>query len=835
MASGLKGLLSQAERAARKRSQPVSTVHVLLALCQRTSAGELLSQCGVSEPALLEALASECDEHASLLALVLERAEKSMALLRHEHAHALHVLLALSREPRCAAYRCCERLGARPDRVQAAALALLDAGSGDARSQAGRRAPARAERAVTTASAPRARGIPRSLAAQQHLAVETELKRARDRAQRHTPELSVFENEPKARDASVVEVELLLGTEPASEPHPKRKARAPAGAVVSSEGAAFALDPDRFPMLVSLSRNLCAMAAEGRIDPVLGRDAEIEQVLDVLARRRANNPILVGPPGVGKTAIAEGVALALACGQARGLRGRVLCELSAGALVSGTAVRGALSERLQGLAQEIARAAGQVIVFIDEIHTVVGVEDGADSLASGLKAALARGELPCIGATTEAEYRRIFERDAALARRFTRIDVNEPSPQAALAILRGLAPEYEKHHGVSYEPAALQAAVDMSVRFLHERQLPDKAIGLIDQAAARVRRRDRQRVDLQAIAEVVSERCAVPVERLLMRDGEALLALEAHLERRVVGQGEATAAIAEALRKSAAGLRGSRPLGTFLFLGSTGVGKTEMAKAIAEQVFPGGAMTRLDMSELSEPHALARLIGAPPGYIGYEDSGQLTEAVRGRPYQLVLLDEIEKAHRDVLLALLPLLDEGRLSDSRGRTVDFTNTVVVMTSNLGADAETSRARLGFGDERAEAPSARQRALSLARQALPPELWNRIDEPLYFVALDRVAVARIAERMAAEVTALMLREHGVSITVEPTAIEALIEAGGYDPALGARPMRRTIGRLLEAKLARAILAREFAHGDAVVVRGLGDQILLDRAQPPADAAE
>jgi ATP-dependent Clp protease ATP-binding subunit ClpC len=826
MASGLKGLLSQAERAARKRSQPVSTAHVLLALYQRTSAGALLSQCGVSEPALLEALASDCDEHASLLAFVLERAKKSAALLRDEHAHALHLLVALSREPRSAAYRCCERLGARPDRVQTAALALLDAGSGDARNRGGRRLLARTERTtVAAASTPRPRGAQRSLAAQQHLAVETELKRARDRAQRHTPESSVVEHEPQSRAATVAESASLA----------REKGRMPASAVALDASAAFALDADRFPLLVALSRNLCAMAAEGRIDPVLGRDAEIEQVLDVLARRRANNPILVGPPGVGKTAIAEGVALALARGQARGLRGRVLCELSAGALVSGTAVRGALSERLQGLAQEIARADGQVIVFIDEIHAVVGVEDGADSLASGLKAALARGELPCIGATTEAEYRRIFERDAALARRFTRIDVSEPSPQAALAILRGLAPEYEKHHGVSYAPAALEAAVDMSVRFLSERQLPDKAIGLIDQAAARVRRRDRQRVDLQAIAEVVSERCAVPVERLLMQDGEALLALEAHLERRVVGQREATAAIAEALRKSAAGLRGSRPLGTFLFLGSTGVGKTEMAKAIAEQLFPGSALTRLDMSELSEPHAVARLIGAPPGYIGHEDGGQLTEAVRGRPYQLVLLDEIEKAHRDVLLALLPLLDEGRLCDCRGRTVDFTNTVVVMTSNLGADAEATRARVGFGGERTAAPSARQRALSLARQALPPELWNRIDEPLYFVTLDRAAIARIAERMVAEVAALMLREHGVRITVEPTTIDALIEAGGYDPVLGARPMRRTIGRLLEAKLARAILAREFTHGDAVVVRGLGDQILLDRAQPPADAAE
>jgi ATP-dependent Clp protease ATP-binding subunit ClpC len=329
----------------------------------------------------------------------------------------------------------------------------------------------------------------------------------------------------------------------------------------------------------------------------------------------------------------------------------------------------------------------------------------------------------------------------------------------------------------------------------------------------------------------------VPLQRLLMRDADALLALETHLAQRIVGQDAAIAAVSDALRKGAVGFRGKRPLGTFLFLGSTGVGKTEMAKAIAELLFPGREPTRIDMSELSEPHALARLIGAPPGYIGHEEGGQLTEAVRARPYQLVLLDEIEKAHRDVLLALLPMLDEGRLTDGRGRTVDFRNTVIVMTSNLGAGAIDVRARVGFGaGNAATTPAAiEQRVLDAARAALPPELWNRIDEPLFFAPLERAAVVQIAERMLARVVQLVQREHGIALSIDASAIDALINAGGFDPALGARPMRRTLGRLIEARLARAVLAGELSRGDRVVARGHGDYVGFERVNAAIDAAE
>jgi ATP-dependent Clp protease ATP-binding subunit ClpC len=588
----------------------------------------------------------------------------------------------------------------------------------------------------------------------------------------------------------------------------------------------WTLDEQRFPLLSSIARNLTQLAADGQIDPVIGRDADIERLLDVLARRRGNNPLLVGAPGVGKTAVVEGLALALVAqarrGQTHGKREPfILLEVAASSLLAGTGVRGALSERIQTLRKEVTES-GRVLLFIDEVHGVLGGVEG-DGLGSELKTALARGELPVIGATTDAEYRRIFERDAALARRFTRIEVSEPSRADTLHILKGIVPQYSTHHAVKYAPDALEAAIDLSVRYMPLRQLPDKAIGLLDQAAARVRRSGESRVDRVAVARVVSELVQVPVERLLMEDREALLALEEQLSARVVGQARAIDAISHALRRSAAGFRGQRPLGTFLFAGPTGVGKTEMAKAIAEVLFPGIPMTRVDMSELAQSHGVARLLGAPPGYIGHEDGGQLTEAVRHRPYQLVLLDEIEKAHMQVLLALLPLLDEGRLTDGRGRTVDFTNTVIVMTSNLGIETS-SKGRIGFGDARLTASDYAPQVLARVRAALPPELWNRIDEPLCFLPLDESELSEIARRMLRAVGELAHAKHGVKLEVQESAIALLLRSGGFDPALGARPMRRTVSRMVEAPLAQALLAGQFKAGDTINVAAPADAIEL-----------
>jgi ATP-dependent Clp protease ATP-binding subunit ClpC len=599
------------------------------------------------------------------------------------------------------------------------------------------------------------------------------------------------------------------------------------------------LDRERFPILASLGRNLCALAERGEIDPVLGRDRELELLLDVLSRRRGANPLLVGPPGVGKTAIVEGLARAIvqaASGSSElalgALADRIVIEVTAGALASGTGVRGALADKLKKLRDEVVRAEGRVLLFLDEIHAIVGEPAGPDDLASELKGALARGELACIGASTEAEIRKHFDRDPAFARRFSLVSVGEPSAEATERILAGLLPRYEAHHATRYEPAAVRAAVELSVRFLPERCLPDKAIGVLDLAGARARRLGAGEVSAADVARVIADEAHVPVDRLLLRDGERLLALEAQLAERVVGQKKPLARIADALRKGAAGFRGRRPLATFLLLGSTGVGKTETAKAIADLLFAPGAMTRFDMSEMSESHAVARLFGAPPGYVGHEAGGQLTEAVRRRPYQLVLLDEIEKAHPDVLLALLPLLDEGRLTDGRGRTIDFTNTVIVMTSNLGAAAAMQRPTRSIGFDSSDAPSTRTdtdereaRVLEAARRAVPPELWNRIDEPLYFAPLVHEDVVEIARRMLAALGRTLELERGVRLEVEPSACQALAEAGGFEATLGARPMRRTIGRLVESPLAARLLGGEITRGQCVRVRGRGAQLLFD----------
>ena len=833
--SGLRAVLSHAEWLARRRGQQHTTGHVLQALYARSPAGALLSAHGLSESELITAVARDASEPENLLGLTLERAGKHAHALGHGHGGALHVLLALLREPRSLAYGVLDRIGLPLAALEQQVANALQPHAGAAAA----RPSSAAVRSARKLDPPRRLVLARN--AQRDLAAETEQRRARARRQLEGAPEPIASAPPEPIASPQPSSPRPVPERPkAARPAGQRKAAAPTPTRAPVPAPVLTLDPERFPLLCSLGRNLCQAAAAGQLDPVLGRELEIEQMLDVLSRRRANNPVLVGPPGVGKTAVVEGLALAFARGDATGLGERVLIELPLSGLLSGTSVRGALAERLQGVLQEVARAEGRVILFIDEIHGVIAHDDGADSISGTLKAALARGELACIGATTEAEYRRVFERDAALCRRFSRIEVGEPSQETALEILRGLSPRYAAHHAVRYAPAALSAAVELSARFMSERQLPDKAIGLIDQAGARVRRRGGALVDAQAIAEVVSEHCAVPVERLLLRDADALLALESQLSARVVGQPEAVHAISEALRKSAAGFRSRRPLGTFLFLGPTGVGKTEMAKAIAALLFPGAEPVRFDMSELSESHALARLIGAPPGYLGYDDGGQLTEAVRKRPYQLVLLDEIEKAHRDVLLALLPLLDEGRLTDGRGRTVDFTNTVLVMTSNLGASLPAARTRVGFGAPEGSAAAAvratmAEQALSAARAALPPELWNRIDEPLYFHPLERAAVIEIARGMLAAVASLVQREHGVYLTFEDSVHDALIAAGGYEPSLGARPLRRVIGRTVEAQLAASMLRGELARGSRVVVSGRGDQIVIEPTLHSPVAAE
>ena len=600
---------------------------------------------------------------------------------------------------------------------------------------------------------------------------------------------------------------------------------------------------------------------------MVGREDEIEQTVEVLSRRTKNNPVLIGEPGVGKTAIVEGIAQRIVDGDVPDtLRDKRLVQLDLGGMVAGTRYRGDFEERLKKVIDEIRAHSDELIVFIDELHTVVGAgaAEGAMGASNMLKPALARGELHIVGATTIDEYRKNIEKDAALERRFQPILVPEPSVSDTIEILRGLRDRYEAHHQVRFTDEALAAAAELSDRYITDRFLPDKAIDLVDQAGARVRlrtktpardRREREqrleqlrrekdeavavedyqrasalrdeiaslteRPDGEAadgeravpevtaadIAEVVSRATGIPVAQLTAEEKDRLLRLEEHLHRRVIGQDEAVLAVAEAVRRSRAGLGDpNRPIGSFLFLGPTGVGKTELARALAEALFGSeGRMVRIDMSEFQERHTVSRLVGAPPGYVGYEEAGQLTEAVRRTPYAVLLLDEIEKAHPDVFNILLQVLDDGRLTDGQGRTVDFKNTVVIMTSNLGSDVIGRRA-LGFGAAGGDGggpddQQLRDRIMQRLRESFRPEFLNRIDEIIVFRHLDETQLRQITSLLLEETTR---RLHAQAITVEFTteAIDWLARRG-FQPEFGARPLRRTIQREVDNRLSEMLL--------------------------------
>jgi ATP-dependent Clp protease ATP-binding subunit ClpC len=618
-------------------------------------------------------------------------------------------------------------------------------------------------------------------------------------------------------------------------------------------------------------RDLTAAARDGQLDPVVGRDEEIDQVLEVLSRRTKNNPVLIGDPGVGKTAIVEGIAQRLADGDVPAtLTGRRLISLDLAGMVAGTKYRGEFEERLQGVIDEVTGANRMVVLFIDELHTVVGAgsAQGAPMDAGNmLKPALASGRLQVVGATTIEDYRRHIAKDSALERRFQPIMVNEPSIEEAVAILAGLRDRYQQHHRVRITDEANVAAVELSARYVTDRFLPDKAIDLIDRASARVRLREgaapdtgplerqvarveRERdlavdelriadLDLQLdrlaaeleearsvdvpevgaddVAEVVSRSTGIPVARLTEAERHRLLHLEEHLHRRIVGQEEAVEAVADAVRRGRAGLKHPhRPVGSFLFLGPTGVGKTEVARALAEALFgTQERLIRFDMSEFSEKHTVTRLTGAPPGYVGYEDAGQLTGAVRRTPYSVLLLDEIEKAHPDVFNMLLQVLDAGQLTDAQGRTADFANTAIIMTSNIGATQLLAAAGQPVEE-------LREPLLATVRRYFRPEFLNRLDEVILFRGLDRVQLRRITELLL-EDTRQRLREQDITLHVDEQAVDWLAERG-YLPEYGARPLRRTISRELDKRLSRALLAGDLHSGQQVTVTVADGELAL-----------
>lgn len=640
------------------------------------------------------------------------------------------------------------------------------------------------------------------------------------------------------------------------------------------------------PALDSFGRDLTTYAGEGKLDPVIGREKEIERVIQVLSRRTKNNPCLIGEPGVGKTAIAEGLAQRIVDGKVPEiLKGRRVVSLDLASVVAGSKYRGEFEERLKKLMEEI-RQAGNVILFIDELHTIIGAgaAEGAIDASNILKPALARGELQAIGATTLDEYRKHVEKDAALERRFQPIMVDEPTADEAVQILKGLRDRYEAHHRVEITDEAINAAVRLSDRFVSDRFLPDKAVDLIDEAASRVRLKtfvappdlkqieqqledvrkekeaavqsqefekaarlrdrehklkdsvemmkgewekkkvtDKPTVTEEDIATIVSSWTGIPVKQLTMEESQRLLKLEEVLHNRVISQDEAVRAVSRAIRRARAGLKDpKRPIGSFIFLGPTGVGKTELARALAEALFGDeDAVVRIDMSEYQERHTVSRLVGAPPGYVGYEEGGQLTEAVRRKPYSVVLLDEIEKAHPEVFNTLLQVLDDGRLTEAKGRTVDFRNTVIIMTSNAGADLIRSSGPLGFravGEEQtSDYEAMKTRVMEAVKRTFRPEFINRIDEIMVFHALTEENIRQIA---GLEIKKLnrRLEENGISITVTDEALGQIVREG-FDPAYGARPLRRAIQRLVEDPLSEAVLEGRFKFGDAVVI-GLAD---------------
>ncbi|WP_064091190.1 ATP-dependent protease ATP-binding subunit ClpC [Rossellomorea aquimaris] len=787
-----------------------------------------------------------------------ERAQKVLALaqeeairLSHSNIGTEHILLGLVREGEGIAAKALTALGLSPEKIQKEVEGLI--GKGTEKSQTIHYTP-RAKKVIEL-SMDEARKLGHSYVGTEHILLGL-IREGEGVAARVLGNLGVSLN--KARQ----QVLQLLGSNDSNNHQGGGNANA------------------NTPTLDSLARDLTVIAREGSLDPVIGRSKEIQRVIEVLSRRTKNNPVLIGEPGVGKTAIAEGLAQQIIANEVPEiLRDKRVMTLDMGTVVAGTKYRGEFEDRLKKVMDEI-RQAGNIILFIDELHTLIGAggAEGAIDASNILKPSLARGELQCIGATTLDEYRKYIEKDAALERRFQPIQVNEPTAEESIQILKGLRDRYEAHHRVSITDEAIDAAVKLSDRYISDRFLPDKAIDLIDEAGSKVRLRsyttppnlkeleakleeirkekdaavqsqefekaaslrdseqklreeleetkntwkekqgqENTEVTVEDIAKVVSNWTGVPVSKLAQTETDRLLKLEEILHSRVIGQSEAVVAVSKAVRRARAGLKDpKRPIGSFVFLGPTGVGKTELARALAESMFGDeDAMIRIDMSEYMEKHSTSRLVGSPPGYVGYEEGGQLTEKVRRKPYSVVLLDEIEKAHPDVFNILLQVLEDGRLTDSKGRTVDFRNTVLIMTSNVGAQSLKSNKYVGFNiqDGKQDYKDMKGKVMEELKRAFRPEFLNRIDEIIVFHSLEKDHLKEIVTLMSNQLTN-RLKDQDIHLELSLSAKEKIADEG-FDPEYGARPLRRAIQKHVEDKLSEELLRGKVLTGQNILI--------------------
>jgi ATP-dependent Clp protease ATP-binding subunit ClpC len=801
----------EAEDIAENTGHKVTTAHLLLALFTFPNrAALLLKERRIDEDTILDQMDGLPEEPPMTFNRLKERALELAAGAGAEEADCLHLLVALLRVRESLAYELLSRTGTSLTALRNVVVSYVTNTLPRRFLQMPETEPYQALQKRRVVGGEEAAPAPR-------------MRPSTRVAELVKDPVEYAEDEPEERP--------VAKAAPAVKAAP---AAAPSVAPAAAPDGTFELDAREFPLLSELGRNLCKMALDGGIDDLIGRTRELSQVIDVLGRRRANNPCLVGPPGVGKTAIVEGLALAIVRGgdDVSHLRNKIILDLPMGSILSGTSLRGALSEKLAELQSEVKRANGRVIVFIDELHTLIGAGssgDGAQDVANELKAGLARGEFPCIGATTDTEYKKYIEQDPAIERRFTPVEVKEPTVDEAVLMLEGAIAPYAEHHGVTYSVDALQAACAWSHKFIAERKLPDKAFSIVDLAGSRARRHSRPLVTKREVAEIVSELSGVPRERLEQGDMDKLARLEETLGRSLHGQAAAVSAVAQAIRRGFAGFARHRPVASLMFLGSTGVGKTELAKVLAELLFGRrDALVRIDLSEYVEAHSLAKLVGAPPGYVGFGEGGQLTEAVRKRPFQVILFDEFEKAHPDVRNVLLQILDDGRLTDSKGRTVRFVDTVIVLTSNAGcAELHRTAPRIGFGDEGAlpAAAAITEQVKQAARHSFAPELWNRIDEKIVFLPLGHDELVQIARHLLDDLSQVAFSEREVSLTYSTAALRRLAELS-FDRELGARPLRQNVQRLIEAPFAEKILGGELAAGDSVHLDIDGEGFIFDR---------